>query len=56
MVKTIDLGSKFLIRIPKNVFICKINKMKSDDEINKNFHREYLKFLGMINMANFHAL
>ena len=35
MVKTIDLDSKFLIRLPKNVFRRQINKMKTDDEIIK---------------------
>ena len=35
MVKTIDLDSKFLIRLPKNVFRRQINKMKTNDEIIK---------------------
>ena len=35
MVKTIDLDSKFLIRLPKNVFKRQINKMKTNDEIIK---------------------
>lgn len=33
MIKTIDLNSKFLIRLKKNDFINQINKMKTDDEI-----------------------
>ena len=35
MVKTIDLDSKFLIRLPKNVFRRQINKMQTNDEIIK---------------------
>ena len=33
MTKIIDLNSKFLIRLPKNVFIHQIKQMKSNDEI-----------------------
>lgn len=33
MIKTIDLNSKFLIRLKKNDFINQINKMKTNDEI-----------------------
>lgn len=35
MVKTMDLGSKFLIRLPKNVFNRQIRKMRTNDEIIK---------------------
>ena len=35
MVKTMDLGSKFLIRLPKNVFKRQIRKMGTNDEIIK---------------------
>lgn len=35
MVKTIDLNSKFLIRLPKNVFNRQIKQMKTNDEIIK---------------------
>lgn len=33
MAKTIDLNSKFLIRLPKNVFAHKIKQIKTNDEI-----------------------
>ena len=33
MAKTIDLNSKFLIRLPKNVFAHQIKQMKTNDEI-----------------------
>lgn len=33
MMKTIDLGSKFLIRLPKNVFKHQIKNIKTNDEI-----------------------
>ena len=36
MTKIIDLNSKFLIRLPKNVFIHQIKQMKSNDEIGKD--------------------
>ena len=35
MVKTIDLDSKFLIRLPKNIFKRQIKQMKTNDEIIK---------------------
>ena len=35
MVKTIDLNSKFLIRLPKNIFRHQIKQMKTNDEIIK---------------------
>ena len=35
MMKTIDLDSKFLIRLPKNVFRHPIKQMKTNDEIIK---------------------
>lgn len=35
MVKTIDLDSKFLIRLPKNIFRRQIKQMKTNDEIIK---------------------
>ena len=35
MMKTIDLDSKFLIRLPKNVFRHSIKQMKTNDEIIK---------------------
>ena len=35
MVKTMDLDSKFLIRLPKNVFKRQIRKMSTNDEIIK---------------------
>lgn len=52
MVKTMDLNSKFLIRLPKNVFKRQIEKMQTNDEIItvnminsrlKSFHDEDLK-------------
>ena len=52
MIKTIDLGSKFLIRLPKNIFRHQIKQMKTNDEIItinlvnrrlKHFNDEYLK-------------
>ncbi len=35
MAKTMDLNSKFLIRLPKNVFKHLIKQMKTNDEIIK---------------------
>ena len=35
MMKTIDLGSKFLIRLSKNVFKHQIEQMTTNDEIIK---------------------
>ena len=45
MVKTIDLGSKFLIRLPKDVFNRQIKQMKTNDEIIKiNMINSRLKY------------
>ena len=52
MVKTMDMNSKFLIRLPKNVFKRQIEKIQTNDEIItvnminsklKSFHDEDLK-------------
>ena len=45
MIKTIDLGSKFLIRLPKNVFKHQIKQMTTNDEIIKiNLTNARLKY------------